>query len=70
MPIEFSPGDSRATRATTGTDGGEAVNHTQGYPVECPILDGIPNDQVKIGMAVKAKIIRENDRAMVVFEPA
>ena len=32
-------------------------------------VDGIANEQVKIGMAVKAKIIRENDRAMVVFEP-
>ena len=33
-------------------------------------VDGIPPEQVKIGMAVKARIIRENDHAMVVFEPA
>lgn len=33
-------------------------------------VDGIAPEQVKIGMAVRAKIIRENERAMVVFEPA
>jgi uncharacterized protein len=33
-------------------------------------VDGIAPEEVKIGMAVKARIIRENDRAIVVFEPA
>lgn len=31
---------------------------------------GIPPEQVRIGMTVKARIIRENDQALVVFEPA
>ena len=30
----------------------------------------IPPEEVKIGMAVKARIIHENDLALVVFEPA
>ena len=31
---------------------------------------GIPPQEVKIGMAVKARIVREDDLALVVFEPA
>src|SRR2546429_7883091 len=31
---------------------------------------GIPPQDVKIGMAVKARITHENDLALVVFEPA
>ena len=33
-------------------------------------VDGIAPEAVKIGMAVKARVIRENDQALVVFEPA
>lgn len=33
-------------------------------------VDGVPNDQVKIGMRVKAKVIRENDKPLLVFVPA
>ena len=33
-------------------------------------VQGIAPEQVQIGMAVKAKIVRENDQALVVFEPA
>lgn len=33
-------------------------------------VDGIPADEVKIGMRVKAKVVRENDKPVVVFEPA
>jgi len=33
-------------------------------------IDGIPAEQVRIGMRVKAKIVRENDKAVLVFEPA
>lgn len=33
-------------------------------------VDGIPSEDVRIGMAVKARIITEDDAAMVVFEPA
>ena len=31
---------------------------------------GIAPEEVKIGMAVKARIIRENEQGLVVFEPA
>jgi uncharacterized OB-fold protein len=31
---------------------------------------GLAPEAVKIGMAVKARIIQENDQALVVFEPA
>lgn len=31
---------------------------------------GIAPEEVKIGMAVKAKIVPENDQTLVVFEPA
>jgi uncharacterized OB-fold protein len=31
---------------------------------------GVPPEAVKIGMAVKAKIVREADQALLVFEPA
>jgi len=31
-------------------------------------VDGIPAEQVKIGQRVKAKVIQENDKAIVVFE--
>lgn len=33
-------------------------------------VDGIPPEQVRIGMRVKARIVRENDKPVVVFEPA
>ena len=33
-------------------------------------VEGIAPEQVKIGMAVKAKIVREEDRPLLVFEPA
>jgi uncharacterized OB-fold protein len=33
-------------------------------------VDGIPPEQVRIGMSVRAKIIREQERALLVFEPA
>jgi uncharacterized protein len=33
-------------------------------------VEGIAPEQVKIGMPVKAKIVREDDRALLVFEPA
>jgi uncharacterized OB-fold protein len=32
-------------------------------------VQGIAPEEVKIGMAVRAKIVRENDQALVVFEP-
>jgi uncharacterized OB-fold protein len=32
-------------------------------------VDGIPPEQVRIGMQVSAKIIRENDAPLLVFEP-
>ena len=31
---------------------------------------GVVPEEVKIGLAVKAKIVRENDQPLVVFEPA
>lgn len=31
---------------------------------------GLAPEEVKIGMAVRAKIIRENEQSLVVFEPA
>jgi uncharacterized OB-fold protein len=33
-------------------------------------VQGIAPEQVQIGMPVKAKIVREDDRALLVFEPA
>ena len=33
-------------------------------------IEGIAPEAVKIGMAVKAKVVRENDQPLVVFEPA
>ncbi|SRR5690606_16122037 len=33
-------------------------------------VDGVPPDQVRIGMAVQARIVRENGQAIVVFVPA
>jgi uncharacterized OB-fold protein len=33
-------------------------------------VEGVAPEQVKIGMAVKAKIVREDERALLVFEPA
>ncbi|MDR2188089.1 MAG: Zn-ribbon domain-containing OB-fold protein [Azonexus sp.] len=33
-------------------------------------VDGIAAEEVKIGMRVKARVVRENDKAVVVFEPA
>jgi uncharacterized OB-fold protein len=33
-------------------------------------VDGIPPEQVRIGMRVKARIVREDDKPLVVFEPA
>src|SRR3982750_3529472 len=33
-------------------------------------MEGIAPDEVRIGMPVKAKNIRENDQPLVVFEPA
>ncbi len=32
-------------------------------------IDGIPPEHVRIGMRVSAKIIRENDALLLVFEP-
>jgi uncharacterized OB-fold protein len=32
-------------------------------------VEGIPPEQVRIGMQVSAKIIRENDAPLLVFEP-
>ena len=33
-------------------------------------IEGLAPEAVKIGMAVKARIVRENDQPLVVFEPA
>jgi hypothetical protein len=33
-------------------------------------VDGIAADQVRIGQRVKAKVIQENEQALVVFEVA
>lgn len=33
-------------------------------------VEGLPPETVKIGMAVKARIIREDDRPLLIFEPA
>jgi uncharacterized OB-fold protein len=33
-------------------------------------VDGIEPQSVRIGMAVKARVIRENDNPLLVFEPA
>lgn len=33
-------------------------------------VEGIAPEEVRIGMAVKAKIVGENDSALLVFEPA
>jgi len=33
-------------------------------------VDGIPPEDVRIGMAVRAKIVREGERPILVFEPA
>jgi len=33
-------------------------------------VEGIEPERVRIGMAVRAKVIREGERALVVFEPA
>jgi len=33
-------------------------------------VDGVPLDQIRIGMQVRAKVVRENEQALVVFEPA
>jgi len=33
-------------------------------------VDGVAPETVRIGMSVKAKIIRENERPLLVFEPA
>lgn len=33
-------------------------------------LDGIANEDIRIGMTVKAKIVQENEQPIVVFEPA
>ncbi|ROZ69181.1 Zn-ribbon domain-containing OB-fold protein [Ramlibacter sp. WS9] len=33
-------------------------------------VDGIAPEEVKIGMQVLAKVVRENDQPLVVFEPA
>lgn len=32
-------------------------------------VEGLPPEAVKIGMAVKARIIREDDRPLLIFEP-
>jgi uncharacterized OB-fold protein len=32
-------------------------------------VEGIPPEQVRIGMSVSAKIVRENDVPLLVFEP-
>ena len=32
-------------------------------------VQGLPAEEVRIGMRVKARIVRENDRPVVVFEP-
>jgi uncharacterized protein len=33
-------------------------------------VEGLAPEQVRIGMSVKARIIRENDKPLLVFEPA
>ncbi|HTV98615.1 MAG TPA: Zn-ribbon domain-containing OB-fold protein [Steroidobacteraceae bacterium] len=33
-------------------------------------VEGIASEEVRIGMAVKARIIRESDKPLLVFEPA
>lgn len=33
-------------------------------------IEGVPSDQIRIGMAVKASIIIDNDQPLVVFTPA
>jgi uncharacterized protein len=33
-------------------------------------VEGIAPEDVRIGMPVKAKIVHENEQALVVFEPA
>jgi uncharacterized OB-fold protein len=33
-------------------------------------VEGIAPEAVKIGMAVKARVVRENDQPLVIFEPA
>ena len=33
-------------------------------------IEGIPAGDVKIGMPVRAKVVRDNDQPLVVFEPA
>jgi uncharacterized protein len=33
-------------------------------------VEGLPPEQVKIGMPVKAKLVTEGDTTIVVFEPA
>lgn len=33
-------------------------------------VDGMAPDEIKIGMKVKAKIVQENDTALLIFEPA
>jgi len=32
-------------------------------------VEGIPAEEVRIGMRVKARIVRENDKPVVVFQP-
>ena len=45
------------------------IDLAEGPRMMCRV-DGIAPEQVKIGMPVKAKIVRENDQPLVVFEPA
>jgi uncharacterized OB-fold protein len=33
-------------------------------------VDGVPPEQVRIGMKVRAKVIREDNKPLLVFEPA
>lgn len=33
-------------------------------------VDGVPFEQIKIGMKVKAKVVREGESSLVVFTPA
>ena len=33
-------------------------------------VDGVPPTEVKIGMRVKAKVVKVNDAGLVIFEPA
>lgn len=33
-------------------------------------VEGVPPEQVKIGMKVRAKVIREDNKPLLVFEPA